>query len=137
IGRQLATQLLVAEAHAEALAADRRLQGPMGSSEQDWFVSIYPSPDNLRNYEKLVQDVQETASDLLEITARYFDTGLAGGRLKEGIDQLTTEYLTANGREHSRKNRLDIQHKRDRLLDALVNFVEKIAIIANLDILVR
>ncbi|MBM4440000.1 MAG: hypothetical protein FJ027_06250 [Candidatus Rokubacteria bacterium] len=128
IGRALATQLLIAEAHAESL------NDPNG-----WFVALYPSPEALIAARDTSLANSDTIDYILSQTARAFDTGLTGGRLEKGLETLIAEYLDAS-RQSARRGAArndDTARRRSALLDALVNAGEKISVIANLDILLR
>jgi hypothetical protein len=138
LGRPLATQLLVAEAHAEAQARERFERGDIRNDTLPvWFATLFPSADAIKDFEETRREARANAEYLLGLTHQVFDSGLGGGRIDAGLEKLIAEYLKANGEARSSRDRREVELKRGRLLDALVNFGEKIAIIANLDILLR
>jgi hypothetical protein len=122
IGRSLATQLLVAQAHAES------------PDVRGGYVALHPTEAIFLRQDDSVFGNQENFQYLMQVSQRIRDNGLGRGRPEEGLETLIEAYLKSRNPGSTRR---EVANSRDRLLNALINFGEKVTIIANLDILVQ
>jgi hypothetical protein len=116
-GLELANQLTIAQSYA------------LVEAKGEWRISMYPHPKYLTDPDAIfVGDLQ----DLLD--RHHLGIALGAGRPEEGLEKLIDTYLKAS-REN--KDSSGARGARRHLLDGLVNFAEKVTIIANFDPLIR
>ena len=77
--------------------------------------------------EKFVQDMEQVGENVGPAVS-----GLAGGRLSDGLEQMIDDYLSADDRQ-KRRHEKDAPVEIHRLRDALVRFAQKILFVANYD----
>lgn len=118
IGPELAKQLAVAQGYAARNPA------------REWFIAVYPTKDLLARGNVFLGDLQ-----LFIHRQNRVDISLGAGRLDSGLQKLIDEYLKARPTDGGRAD--GKRRRRELLFDALINFAEKVTIIANFDPLVR
>lgn len=116
---------------AAALAAAQAYA--MSRTQRNAFAVIYPTEEVLKDGKGNALGVKAT-SDYLERTTRVVGSGFDRGRSAEGLQELIEDYLKANGGDARSGATLGL---RRQLLDSLVNFAEKVSIIADFDTLLR
>jgi hypothetical protein len=127
-GPDLARQLAMAQGYA------------MTRSARDWFIVEYPSEYWFfrESSAVLIADLSGILADLKTLLPRLVEgLALGAGRAEDGLQTLIEAYLKANGLGSDRRKETDVENSWRKLLNALVNFAEKVTIIANFDPLVR
>lgn len=123
---------------AEQLLAAQNYAG--GRRERNWFVVIHPTARTLSEAKGTLAFVKEDFTDFLALLQLSLNVGLEKGRPHHGIQDLITQYLTAkpdNPHLGPDGKKLDVQAAKRRLFDGLVNFAEKVTVVANFDVFVR
>lgn len=70
-------------------------------------------------------------ADSFDAIARSSAVGLEKGRLNDGIDTLTKNYLEATARKYKHGDDNSVEGARRQLVDTLIHFSEKVLVIAN------
>ncbi len=111
----------------------------LGSSNDSLTVRQYGLTSGRQTY---TSKATETATRLDLFSSRFIDEsqgiffsinagGLEGGRPKEGVARLIEEYVNARLENPQRPDSPLVEHARDRLLDGLIHFTQKVSTLAN------
>jgi len=87
------------------------------------------------NLERNISELLRFAGDMLG--QKMADAGLELGRPEKGLESLVDQYLKVRAVDPLKFYSEESELERARLLDALINFAEKVLVIANNDALIR
>ena len=151
-GRVLAQELL--RAH-HLVASDRNIYGLKTLDVALAYCLRYTCPEGPKSQEEALEvlkkalkkdatelNLERNVSELLRFAGealgqKMADAGLEQGRPEKGLESLIDRYLEVRAAEPREFYADESEHERTRLLDALINFAEKVLVIANNDALIR
>ncbi|HXK27520.1 MAG TPA: hypothetical protein VJ646_04620 [Candidatus Binatia bacterium] len=121
-GPWLAKQLAVAQSYAATRQGGK------------WFIVVYPTADWFEeaNVKGSLADVRLAAT-----LQRAAGNSLGAGRPDKGIEKLIDDYLRVSRLPLGSQGSKETSDRKRELFDGLINFAEKVSIIANFDPLLR